>query len=208
MTMIMIKTHRFFCLNIWLPVLVVYYFYALKRSHAFLSITKTTTTTNTRVHSSSSSFVDTIQTRIKIAQKSNADGYGFKQVLADVIAGDDFDEEGILNTIDETIASAPCVMYTWESSPSCKKAIEAFDVIGAKVKIVRLDDPWSEGNNIRAVLGRKVKRTSVPFIFIDGTYIGGYDGGIDNDTVATGMVDLAFRGNLRDMLNDAGAMPN
>lgn len=108
MTMIMIKTHRFFCLNIWLPVLVVYYFYALKRSHAFLSITKTTTTTNTRVHSSSSSFVDTIQTRIKIAQKSNADGYGFKQVLADVIAGDDFDEEGILNTIDETIASAPC----------------------------------------------------------------------------------------------------
>lgn len=206
--MIMIKTHRFFCLNIWLPVLVAYYFYALKRSHAFLSITKTTTTTNTRVHSSSSSFVDTIQTRIKIAQKSNADGYGFKQVLADVIAGDDFDEEGILNTIDETIASAPCVMYTWESSPSCKKAIEAFDVIGAKVKIVRLDDPWSEGNNIRAVLGRKVKRTSVPFIFIDGTYIGGYDGGIDNDTVATGMVDLAFRGNLRDMLNDAGAMPN
>ena len=62
-------------------------------------------------------------------------------------------------------------MYTWESSPSCKKAIEAFDVIGAKVKIVRLDDPWSEGNNIRAVLGRKVKRTSVPFIFIDGTYM-------------------------------------
>ena len=100
------------------------------------------------------------------------------------------------------------VMYTWESSPSCKKAIEAFEIINANVKIVRLDDPWTEGNPIRAVLGRSIGRSSVPFIFINGNYIGGYDGGIENDedNNASGMLNLAFQGKLRDMLNDAGAM--
>ena len=35
-------------------------------------------------------------------------------------------------------------MFTWESSPACKKAIEYFEVVGVTPKIVRLDDPWSE----------------------------------------------------------------
>jgi glutaredoxin len=98
-------------------------------------------------------------------------------------------------------------MYTWESSPSCKKAIKAFETsIQANVKIVRLDDPWEEGNPIRAVLGKKLGRTSVPFIFVDGEYIGGFDGGIEGNSNASGMVDLAFSGKLRDMLSAAGAM--
>jgi len=95
-------------------------------------------------------------------------------------------------------------MFTWESSPSCKKAVEAFKTIDANVKIVRLDDPWSEGNPIRAALGRKVGRSSVPFVFIGGKYVGGFDGGTGDE--APGMVDLAFKGTLRDMLADAGAM--
>lgn len=95
-------------------------------------------------------------------------------------------------------------MFTWESSPSCKKAVEAFKTMKANVKIVRLDDPWDEGNPMRAVLGKKVGRTSVPFVFIDGEYIGGFDGGINDK--ACGMVDLAFKGELRDMLEKAGAM--
>ena len=97
-------------------------------------------------------------------------------------------------------------MYTWESSPSCKKAVEAFEVIGAKPKIVRLDDPWEDGNPVRAMLGRKVGRTSVPFVFVGGNYIGGYDGGLEGNSDASGMVDLAFQGKLRDMLTGAGAM--
>ncbi|OEU23133.1 hypothetical protein FRACYDRAFT_178883 [Fragilariopsis cylindrus CCMP1102] len=163
-----------------------------------------TSTTSTALNES---LLDTIQTRIKIGQESKKAGYGFKQMMADVIAGDDYNENEISNTIEETISSAPCVMYTWESSPSCKKAIEAFEIINANVKIVRLDDPWTEGNPIRAVLGRSIGRSSVPFIFINGQYIGGYDGGIENDNNdASGMLNLAFQGKLRDMLNDAGAM--
>lgn len=98
------------------------------------------------------------------------------------------------------------VMYTWENSPSCKKAVDAFKVIGATPKIVRLDDPFDEGNKVRAVLGRKVGRTSVPFVFIDGKYIGGFDGGLEGNSDASGMVDLAFQGKLREMLTEAGAM--
>jgi len=171
---------------------------------------------NSLSSSSSSSFsvIDRVQTRFKIAQESSTAGYGWKQVLADVIAGNEYNENEILSTIDETISSAPCVIYTWESSPSCKKALETlFDVIhlnAKNVKIVVLDPTTSEGNIIRAVLGRKVKRSSVPFVFIDGKYIGGYDGGIDDDdnnnSDASGMVNLAFQGKLRDMLTDAGAM--
>lgn len=97
-------------------------------------------------------------------------------------------------------------MYTWENSPSCKKAVDAFKVIGATPKIVRLDDPFDEGNKVRAVLGRKVGRTSVPFVFVDGQYIGGFDGGLEGNSDASGMVDLAFQGKLRGMLTAAGAM--
>ena len=95
-------------------------------------------------------------------------------------------------------------MFIWEASPFSKKAIDAFDMMGTDYKIVRLDDPWSKGNPMRAELGKKVGRTSVPFIFVDGNYLGGYDGGINDD--APGIVDLAFKGTLRPKLIDAGAM--
>lgn len=145
---------------------------------------------------------------VRIAQESNAAGFNFKQVVADVLAGEageDFDRETILKEHEATIASNPLVMYTWKSSPACNSAINAFDVMGVEPKIVRLDDPWDEGNPVRATIGRKVKRSSVPMIFIGGKYIGGYDGGVETeDNSAGGMVDLSFRDKLRDMLSDAG----
>ena len=95
-------------------------------------------------------------------------------------------------------------MFTWEKSPSCVKAVEALDMMGADYKIVRLDDPWSEGNPIRSTLGKKVGRTSVPFIFIGGKYVGGYDGGSSDD--APGIVNMAFQGRLRSSLEDVGAL--
>lgn len=144
-----------------------------------------------------------IQMRVRVGQESQAAGFGVKQILTDMIAGE-YDKEATDSKIESEISSAPCVMFTWESSPSCKKAVEAFETIGANVKIVRLDDPWSEGNPIRASLGRKVGKSSVPCIFVNGNYIGGFDGGVGDD--APGLVNLAFKGELRKMLEDAGAM--
>ena len=96
------------------------------------------------------------------------------------------------------------VMFTWEKSPSCVKAVEAFDDMGVEYKVVRLDDPWSKGNPMRAELGQMVGRTSVPFIFIGGNYVGGYDGGLSDET--PGLVKMAFMGTLRNKLSDVGAL--
>ena len=57
-----------------------------------------------------------------------------------------------------------------------------------------------------AVLGRHLKKTSVPMIFIGGQYVGGYSDGPDGDENAPGLVPLAFDGRLRAMLKDAGAL--
>lgn len=148
-------------------------------------------------------FVDNIKIRIRIAQESNASGAGNKQVIADVIAGE-YDSAPIMKQIDDLVSSSPCVMFTWEASPSCKKAVEAFSMMGADVKICRLDDPWSEGNIMRSALGKKYGRSSVPFVFINGEYIGGFDDGTGDK--APGMVDMAFKGTLRPKLAKAGAM--
>eukprot|EP00527_Entomoneis_sp_CCMP2396_P002750 CAMPEP_0198143536 /NCGR_PEP_ID=MMETSP1443-20131203/8497_1 /TAXON_ID=186043 /ORGANISM="Entomoneis sp., Strain CCMP2396" /LENGTH=216 /DNA_ID=CAMNT_0043806787 /DNA_START=71 /DNA_END=721 /DNA_ORIENTATION=+ len=147
--------------------------------------------------------VEKLQTSLRIAQDSNAKGYDFKQTLANVLAGE-YDEAAIQAQIDADIASAPCVMFTWERSPSCVKAVEALEVMGIddQVKIVRLDDPWDKGNPIRAELGKRVGRSSVPIIFIGGDYVGGFDGGVSD--AAPGIQSMAFQGTFRPKLEQAG----
>jgi len=153
-----------------------------------------------------------LQMRWGIAKASNAEGSNFKQVMADVLAGE-YDAAPIQQQIEADIQSAPVVMYTWKASPSCKSAIHAFEIIlGVEsleeevgddlVRIIRLDNPWSEGNPIRAQLGKKVGLTSVPCIFIGGKYVGGFDAGMGAD--APGIQAMAFQGTLRPALEAAG----
>ena len=115
------------------------------------------------------------------------------------------------------------VMFSWSQSPSCVKAVEALEIMGAKVNNIRLDElksgvelpfsdsdinnimldaPWSDGNPIRAELGKIVGRSSVPFVIVDGKYIGGYDGGVSDE--APGVLKMAFEGTLRNTLESAG----
>ena len=96
------------------------------------------------------------------------------------------------------------VLFTWEARPACKKAIKYLDIANAQYRIVRLDDPWDEGNKIRAELGKMNGRSSVPQIFIGGKYVGGFDAGVGD--AAPGILDLAFRGTLKDMLEEAGCL--
>ncbi|KAG7354974.1 glutaredoxin [Nitzschia inconspicua] len=131
--------------------------------------------------------------------------YNFKQSMAITIAGDDYDSEQVQQEIRSIVDSNPCVMFIWESSPSCKKAIQAFDRMGdVTVKIVRLDDPWSEGNKMRAELGKMTGKPSVPSVWIGGEYVGGYDAGVSDQ--APGLVTMAFQGTLRPKLQEAGAL--
>ena len=149
------------------------------------------------------SFVDDVKMRFGILQSSIAEGSSATQCIANVLAGE-YDKEAVKDDIQRKIEADPCVMFTWESSPSCKKAVEAFNVIGADVKIHRLDDPWSEGNPVRAELGKMNGKSSVPAIFINGEYVGGYDGGVSDEK--PGIVNLAFKGKLRTMLEEAGSL--
>lgn len=166
-----------------------------------------TTTLKATADDGEASFVDglvsSIQKSFEIAQKSASEGADFKQIIADVLAGE-YDADAVNAKLDELIASAPAVMFIWEASPFSKKAIRAMEMMGADVKIVRLDDPWDEGNPMRAELGKRVGRTSVPCIFIGGEYVGGYDGGVGEES--PGLVDLAFQGKLIPMLEAAGAL--
>jgi glutaredoxin len=150
-------------------------------------------------------FVDDIQgdlqMRWKIFQDSKDDD--LKQKIANVMAGE-YDATAAGEELDALIASAPCVMFTWENSPSCKQAVAALGTASATVKIVRLDDPWATGNVLRAALGKRVGRSSVPAVFLDGTYIGGYDGGVGDD--APGILHMAFAGTLRPRLEAIGAL--
>ena len=149
------------------------------------------------------SFVDVVQKSFAIARESASSGADFKQIIANVLAGE-YDADAVNAKLDDLIASAPSVMFIWEASPFSKKAIRAMEMMGADVKIVRLDDPWEEGNPMRAELGKRVGRTSVPCIFIGGEYIGGYDGGVGEES--PGMIDLAFQGKLIPKLEAARAL--
>lgn len=148
--------------------------------------------------------VDGAKFRYGLFQKAKGEGYDFKQSTASAIAGE-YDAGAIREEVEDIIKSYPCVMFSWASSPSCKKAVKAFEKVGAEVKIVPLDDPWDEGNPIRAEIGKMVGKSSVPMIFIDGEYVGGYDAGVSED--APGILDMAFKGTLRPKLEAAGAMP-
>ena len=149
------------------------------------------------------SFLDKVTKTYETFQKARSDGYDFKQSTAIAIAGE-YDTDAIKAEIEEQINSAPCVMFTWEASPACKKAIKYLDVAGAKYKVVRLDDPWESGNPIRAELGKRVGRSSVPCIFIGGEYVGGFDGGVGDES--PGILEMAFKGTLREKLMGVGAL--
>jgi glutaredoxin len=147
--------------------------------------------------------IQALQKSYRLFQQSKAEGSDFKQAVADAIAGE-YDKDAVTAEVKALASSAPLVLFTWESSPSCTKAIKYLaEVQGVQPTIVRLDDPWSKGNPMRAALGKLTGRSSVPSIWIGGEYVGGYEDGPSAD--APGLAPLAFRNQLYPKLEAAGA---
>ena len=146
--------------------------------------------------------LDVAKQAFSIFQASKAEGMDFKQSVADSIAGE-YDRDATTAEVLTIASSAPLVLFTWESSPACKKALKLIAETGVSPKVVRLDDPWEEGNPRRAALGRLTGKSSVPSIWVGGEYIGGCDDG--PSIAAPGLVPMAFRGTLREKLEAAGA---
>ena len=78
---------------------------------------------------------------------------GFKQAVADTLAGE-YDGKNVREKLEEEIKSAPCVIFGWSVSPFTKKAVDNFQAIGVRMKVIYLDQPWEEGNPRRAELGK------------------------------------------------------
>jgi glutaredoxin 3 len=127
------------------------------------------------------------------AVASNPVGYRFKQWVADIVAGD-FDEPQVGARVDSFIANNQVAMFSFTTCPFCRRAKDFLDEKGISYQAMELDElEGNLGNEIRAVLGRRTKRTSVPSIFIQGVSIGGCNDG-------PGLLPLAESGQLDEML--------
>jgi glutaredoxin len=137
-------------------------------------------------------------------------GYEFvRQATAAAFPGD-YNKDFAMAEVKRFASCAPLVIFISESSPACKKALKYLNrVEGITMRIVRLDDTWSEGNARRAALGRLTGTSSVPSIWIGGEYIGGFEDGVGSDApggYTPGLVPLAFKGQLQSKLEAAGAI--
>ena len=127
------------------------------------------------------------------AVASNSVGYKFKQWVADIVAGD-FDEEATNEKVERFVSENPIAMFSFTTCPFCRRAKDCLEERGIEFQSIELDElDGNEGNEIRAVLGKKTRRTSVPSIFIGGKYIGGCNDG-------PGLLTLADSGELDKLL--------
>ena len=128
----------------------------------------------------------------------NTIGATFKQFVADIIAGD-YDSEAAQRVMDQHIQSAPVAMFSFTTCPFCRRAKDALGDLGISYVALELDeyqdlDKALDGNAIRAELGKRTGRTSVPSIFVKGQFIGGCNDG------NPGLMPLIESGKLTSML--------
>ena len=104
-------------------------------------------------------------------------GYAFKQFVADIVAGD-YDQNAIDKTIEDLTLQNDVAIFSFTTCPFCRKAKDTLEERGIPYQTVELDElEGNLGNQIRAQLGRRTGRTSVPSIFVKGKFIGGCNDG-------------------------------
>ena len=139
---------------------------------------------------------DSLANKFSEAVAGNDIGYKFKQWVADIVAGE-YDEEQVEADVQEFIEKSnsrdvPLVMFSFTTCPFCRGAKDFLDQEGIKYVSMELDTlDGNKGNEVRAVLGKITRRTSVPSIFIRGEPIGGLNDGMP------GLMPLAESGELR-----------
>jgi glutaredoxin 3 len=131
-----------------------------------------------------------------------------KQALVQSLAGD-YDAVAVRAQLDGLIAKHSVFMLSFTTCPFCIKAKSILDAKQAQYHVVECDvDP--NGKALRAELGKLLGRTSVPAIFINGTFVGGcndggpYGGGGGGG--GGGLVQLDKSGELDTMLRAVSAI--
>ncbi|XP_072960374.1 glutaredoxin-like [Typha angustifolia] len=95
----------------------------------------------------------------------------------------------------EIVASAPVVVFSKSYCPFCVRAKQLLTQLGAKYKVVELDQE-SDGSEIQSALAQWTGLRTVPSIFIGGKHIGGCDN----------MVARHNAGTLVPLLTESGAL--
>jgi len=98
------------------------------------------------------------------------------------------------NLISGTDSNNKVCMFSFTTWPFCIKAKAILDDRSIGYTVVELNEV-DDGKALRAEMANLLGRTSVPAIFIDGTFIGGC-----NDGPMGGIVKLAESGKLDEML--------
>ena len=94
------------------------------------------------------------------------------------MAGSNYNREAVQAEMDQFVQTNEIAMFSFTTCPFCRRAKDVLDERGIRYAVLELDElEGNEGNEIRAELGRKTKRTSVPSIFVRGQYIGGCNDG-------------------------------
>jgi glutaredoxin 3 len=123
----------------------------------------------------------------------------FKKELAKLQAGD-YDARATKAELDALIADNAVVVFSFTTCPFCIKAKQLLNAQGARYTAVELD-VLPAGYALRAEIAEMTGRTSVPAIFIGGTFVGGCnDGGLG------GVMTLNNQNRLRPMLEAARAL--
>jgi glutaredoxin 3 len=117
--------------------------------------------------------------------------------LVKSLAGD-YDAVAVRSKMDSLVKKNPVLMFSFTTCPFCKEAKAVLDAKGAKYTVVELDEE-DDGKAIRAEMGDMLGRTSVPAIWIKGTYIGGC-----NDGPLGGINTLNSKNELDGMLKKHG----
>lgn len=106
-------------------------------------------------------------------------GYAFKQFVADIVAGD-YDKAATNAVLDahiaQSVTTGAVALFSFTSCPFCRKAKDLLDAEGIRYVSLELDDR-ADGNALRAALGRRTGRTSVPNVFVAGASVGGCNDG-------------------------------
>lgn len=127
---------------------------------------------------------------------------GLKQAIVERAAGE-YDAGAIDARIDREVVADGVVLYSFTGCPFCKRAKEALAEEGARFSAIELDLD-EEGAAVRARLGARTGRTSMPSVWIGGKYYGGCNDGSGAD--APGLLPLRDAGKLRPLLREVRAV--
>jgi len=116
-----------------------------------------------------------------------------------------YDEQAVRVEIEETVNSAPCVIYTYPLSPFSTEALAVLESTGCSFENVPLGLEWfalgPKGSATRVEMRKMFGQGSLPHVFIGGEWVGGLSTGADG-----GLTGLVERGELVSRLKKAKAL--